>query len=192
MKNVFYAVSVFCLCTAMMSCNNTNKKTETVRTANGETEVVTTTTTTQNRTNRQATDPGLLEGEWNVVELNGYPVQTGQENSPYMGFNLSERRVYGYSGCNMMTGELMVDSTRNGVIAFDKMAMTRKACPNDTMETPFVNAVNGIKGYRVIDCNDNNNNNSNCKIALLDGNNNTIITLQKRTDMNNNNYSNQQ
>lgn len=186
MKNVFYAASVFCLCTAMISCNNTNKKTETVRTTDGKNQVVTTTTTTQTQTQTTKTMPApqILEGEWNVVELNGTPVQTGRENSPYIGFNLSEMRVYGYSGCNMMTGELMVDSTKNGVIAFDKMAMTRKACPNDTIETPFVNAVNRIKGYRVVDCNDNNK--DNCKVALLDGNNNAVIKLQKRTDLNDN------
>lgn len=60
-----------------------------------------------------------LNGEWQVTEINGAPVQRGVK--PWLGFNVAEKRVYGNVGANSVTGVLTtgreagsIDLTRLG------------------------------------------------------------------------------
>lgn len=60
-----------------------------------------------------------LNGEWQVTEINGAPVQRSVK--PWLGFNVAEKRVYGNVGANTVTGVLTtgreagsIDLTRLG------------------------------------------------------------------------------
>ena len=40
-----------------------------------------------------------LEGKWNITEVNGEAIST-QENTPFMEFNMAEKKIHGNAGCN--------------------------------------------------------------------------------------------
>lgn len=75
-----------------------------------------------------------LEGEWNVVELAGRPVNTKQQ--PFIGFDTHEMRVYGYGGCNRLMGSFEW-SDESARMVMDKLASTMMACPDMAQERHF-------------------------------------------------------
>lgn len=139
MRNLIYSTSIFCFCLAMASCTGQ-------KSANNEAAMASDSITVASLSVND------LNGEWDVVEVNG--VAVGGENAPYMGFNTEEMRVYGFSGCNMMNGEILIDSTMIDAISFDKVASTRRACPNDTMEVVFLQVMNSVKSFQPVACAD--------------------------------------
>lgn len=114
-------------------------------------------------------DTAELNGEWNVVSLKGESPKT--EESPFIGFNLYEKRMYGNSGCNNMFGELLYNR-ESGALSFDHIGSTRKACFNDTFEQPFLSTLSQVKKLKKI---------AKKKIGLYDADGNLLITLEKST-----------
>ena len=51
---------------------------------------------------RHATSSSMIEGEWNITDVNGSAINA--HPSPYVGFNTQEKRIYGNSGCNKISG----------------------------------------------------------------------------------------
>ena len=56
------------------------------------------------KTARDMVSENDICGEWNVVEIQGEPVRA--QSTPFIGFDTKKGRVYGYSGCNRITGSL--------------------------------------------------------------------------------------
>lgn len=109
-----------------------------------------------------------LNGEWNVVSFKGEAPNA--EEPPFIGFEVSENRVYGNAGCNNMFGGLTFNSQK-GSIAFGNMASTRRACANDNFEGPFLQSLDQIKSVKSL---------GKKKIGLCDGDGKLIVTLEKR------------
>ena len=57
-----------------------------------------------------------FSGEWNIVEVNGEKVSA--ENTPFLGFDNAEHRLYGNAGCNRLMGTFNLDTLNAGKISF--------------------------------------------------------------------------
>ncbi len=94
-----------------------------------------------------------LNGEWNIVEVDGEPVRVAAEQPlPFIGFDMSAKRIYGNSGCNRMMGTFTVDSLKPGVLQFGPIAGTRMACPDMTMEQHVLGALGNVNSFKVLTC----------------------------------------
>ena len=95
-------------------------------------------------------DINLLEGEWNLTEMNGNAMEN-EEEVPFLIFDLKENRLAGFTGCNRLTGVLDTDKLKSCVADFTNMGMTRMMCEDNHTEADFVEALNQAKTIRVVE-----------------------------------------
>lgn len=110
-----------------------------------------------------------LAGEWNVVNLAGTRITPSQQ-TPFLGFNLNDGQVYGFTGCNRLTGALDAKAFVKGKPDFSKLGCTRMLCQDDQYEAAFLDALNQVKKSEV----------TATDMHLFDANGNEILTLKKR------------
>ena len=111
----------------------------------------------------------VLAGEWNVVNIEGENI-TPSDETPFLGFNLNDSQIYGFTGCNRLNSELNAKAFIKGKADFTKVATTRMMCKDDKYETKFLNALNETTNTEV---NDNN-------ILLKNKEGKVVMTLKKR------------
>jgi len=112
-----------------------------------------------------------LEGDWNIVELNGAAlVPTTGAEVPNIGFNTATGQVYGYSGCNRMSGSFDV-TAKPGTIDLSRLVSTRMACPDMTTEQNVLNTLSQVSGYKK---------RLNGDLELLNASGRTVAVLEKR------------
>lgn len=118
-----------------------------------------------------ATDIAALNGEWNIVEVEGNKINKGDsENVPFLGFNTKENRLYGNTGCNLLTGAIKADA-KSGSIDFSQTGSTRMMCADMKVERMVLEALGKSTNY-VVEGKD--------KMTLNDKQGKTIVVLQKR------------
>ena len=117
---------------------------------------------------KQAVQAIDLTGEWNIVTVNGDTIEA--ENTPYLGLDMAEKRLYGNAGCNRMMGTFEADSLQPGKIKFGQIGTTRMMCPDMDTESKVLQALNSVQGYTE----------TGQGIALTDAEGNTVLTLEKR------------
>ncbi len=110
-----------------------------------------------------------LSGEWNVVNLCGQAIAPSGE-TPFLGFDLNQNVLYGFTGCNRLTGSLDASDLLKGKADFGPLACTRMYCADDKFEQPFLEALGKVEGAAF----------SEDKLLLKDNKGNTLITLKKR------------
>ena len=88
-----------------------------------------------------------LAGEWAVVSLGAENV-TPDERTPYLGFE--GNRMYGFTGCNRLTGALPEGGIRKGKVDFSKVATTMMTCPDNRYEQKFMDALRNAGEMRLI------------------------------------------
>lgn len=90
-----------------------------------------------------------IGGEWDVVEINGTSVEPVEDQaSPFIGFDVQEKRVYGSAGCNRLTGGLNADA-KTGAIDFSAMGSTRMMCRDMKTEDMLLEALGKVTTYKV-------------------------------------------
>lgn len=89
-----------------------------------------------------------LGGEWQVVNLQGTTI-TPTESTPFLGFDVNNGSLYGFTGCNRLTGTLDAGQFMKGKPDFSHLGMTRMFCQDDQYETKFVEALNQVKSAEV-------------------------------------------
>lgn len=93
-----------------------------------------------------------LQGEWNIVELNGSSLVPGDRQPfPFIGFNIGPKSVYGSAGCNNIMGAY--ESSKPGKITFGRLGMTMKMCPDMEVEARVTKMLEGVKSYKFIGVN---------------------------------------
>lgn len=117
---------------------------------------------------RHATSSSMIEGEWNITEVNGSAIKT--HPSPYIGFNTQENRVYGNFGCNRITGNLDFKD-KNGHIEFGQTLSTMMACPDLELEQSILQALNSVERVKSIDKE---------HLALCDKDKKPILQIERR------------
>lgn len=96
----------------------------------------------------------VLNGNWEVVELDGKKVRL--EQKPTMIIDIEARKLSGNSGCNIMNGEIEYDNTTlNNGIRFTGVASTRRMCAPAAMEVEdkMLGLLNNIDSFRILDNN---------------------------------------
>lgn len=114
-----------------------------------------------------------LDGEWNIVEINGAAVVLSGAigDYPYLHFDSSTGKLSGNSGCNRIMGSYETQG-KAGKTEFGNIAGTRMACPEMTLEGNVLNALKNVKGYKKV--------NSGKNIALLNSRNRPLLLLAPR------------
>lgn len=110
-----------------------------------------------------------IGGEWSVTNIGGRAI-TPSDETPFLGFDLNEGNIYGFTGCNRLTGSMNLKKFAAGKPDFSHMGMTRMLCPDDTYESDFMAALNKVRTSEV-----NGN-----EMLLKDANGKTLITLTKK------------
>ncbi|MEG1615435.1 MAG: META domain-containing protein [Bacteroidales bacterium] len=116
-----------------------------------------------------------LQGEWVITSVNGVKVQETPE-SPFLNFDLTEKRVNGNAGCNNFFGEVIMNEADASSLSFDKMGATKMMCPNDSLEMEVFKALNEVKSFGSADCDVKG---KTCA-KLMNAQNNELLTIQKR------------
>lgn len=111
-----------------------------------------------------------LSGRWTIEMANGKEIKGTAEVTPFIGFDVDERRVYGNVGCNTINGPLMQDEDKPNSLNFGKLATTMMMCPDMETETIVLNALNETKCFSVKDG----------KVYLLSENGTELLVLKKQ------------
>ena len=151
MKKLIYSVGIMCLGVMIASCGSSKK----------------------------TACPASLNGEWNIVEVEGKTISPENEQPvPVIGFDFEAKRIYGNSGCNRMMGTFTVDSLKPGVLHFGPIAGTRMACPDMTTEQSVLGALEKVNSFEVISCDKKED--AACKVALCDKDGNKVVVIEKK------------
>lgn len=116
-------------------------------------------------------DVAALNGEWNIVEVEGTKINKGDaENVPFLGFKTAENRLYGNTGCNLLTGNLAGD-LKKGEIDFSQTGSTRMMCADMKVERMVLDALGKSTRFSV---------EGGKKMTLNDKNGKVVVVLQKK------------
>lgn len=86
-----------------------------------------------------------LEGEWFIDNINGEKM-TG-EDRPFLNFDLSQNRVYGNNGCNIINANIVTGGDNK--LRFTDMLSTRKYCANAPFEYLINTTLDQVRGYKI-------------------------------------------
>lgn len=121
---------------------------------------------------RKAAEVSLnsLEGEWTLVSVGGETLGE-MENTPFLAFNVAEKRVHGNAGCNTVNGNLVQEEGNPVSLKFDQMISTMMSCPNMDAEGKIMEALGKVRSF-AIDADGN--------LSLLDENGQEVAGLEKK------------
>lgn len=143
MKKVFVSICIASAALAMSSCRSVEK----------------------------AAPLSSINGEWNIIEVNGSKVTPGESRTlPFIAFDTATGRVSGNSGCNRMMGGFDVNA-QPGSIELKNMASTRMMCPDMTTENNVLNAIAQVKSYKKA---------GKDKMYLCNASNRPVMVLEKK------------
>ena len=143
MKKVFVSICVAGAALAMSSCRSVEK----------------------------AVPVSSINGEWNIIEVNGSKVAPGESRTlPFIAFDTATGRVSGNSGCNRMMGTFDVNA-KPGSLELGAMASTRMMCPDMTTEKNVLSALAQVKGYKKA---------GKGKMYLCNASNRPVVVLEKK------------
>lgn len=155
MRRLVYSIGIMCMSVMMVSCG----------------------------TSKKAVSTASLNGEWNIVEVDGKAIQNGKEQpSPFIGFDWETKRIYGNSGCNRMMGTFSIDSLRPDVLHFGPIAGTRMACPDMTTEQRVLEALEKVSSFKVLTAGKEENSVS--KVALCGNDGKQLVVIEKKVEDN--------
>lgn len=112
-----------------------------------------------------------IGGEWDVVEINGSSVEPVEDQaSPFIGFDVQEKHVYGSAGCNRFSGGFNAGA-KKGTISFGAMACTRMMCKDMKTEDMLLEAFGKITNYKL---------DGNGSMMLGNASSKSMVLLKKR------------
>ena len=88
-----------------------------------------------------------LSGKWIISEAGGQSIPEGMEKQPFIEFNLSEKRIHGNAGCNLINGGFVADNENSSAISFPQLISTMMACPDMEVEGRVMKALNEVKSF---------------------------------------------
>ena len=110
-----------------------------------------------------------LSGEWTIERINGSAIdKKAGDEIPFLGFDTKDKRVYGNTGCNSLTGLL---KTKNNKIDLSGMGCTLMMCADMTNEQKVLKALDKVKRFDV---------NNDGELVLTDNANSEIFLLKKQ------------
>lgn len=88
-----------------------------------------------------------LEGKWNITEVNGEAIST-QENTPFMEFNMAEKKIHGNAGCNIFNTNLETDANDISALKIAQGMSTMMACPDMETESKILQAMTTVRAVK--------------------------------------------
>lgn len=123
-------------------------------------------------TGEQGASLSALNGEWDIVKVNGKGVVVAEgETAPFIGFNSGDKLVYGSTGCNRITGRLNADPQKRE-IDFGALGSTRMMCRDMQTEQMVLDALKDIKTFKI--------KKKNSVLVLGNENGKAVVELKKR------------
>lgn len=110
-----------------------------------------------------------LNGEWDIVELDGTALNFAGTRH-YLAFDMENKRISGYAGCNRIIGSLVYENERNNAIRFPQISTTRMACPDMKSEQELLQILDRVERFTAED---------KSTIAFFDKNGEKIMVLSK-------------
>lgn len=119
----------------------------------------------------KAVSAGQLGGEWDIVRIDGSDVSVKDDtDKPFLGFDVTGKRVYGSTSCNRLTGMLDADM-ETGRIDFGSMGSTRMMCRDMQTEQKVLDALGRAKTFKVL---------KSGRMTLGDVTGKTVMELKKK------------
>ncbi|MDR3140884.1 MAG: META domain-containing protein [Tannerellaceae bacterium] len=84
-----------------------------------------------------------LEGEWNIVEMNGAALNPG-ETKQLMAFDVNGGTLSGNAGCNRMSGRIEWDASQEKGVRFSRIIATRMACMDMRYEDELLKTLDRV------------------------------------------------
>ena len=112
-----------------------------------------------------------LSGKWIISEAGGQSIPEGMEKQPFIEFNLSEKRIHGNAGCNLINGGFVADKENSSAISFPQLISTMMACPDMETEDVILKAMGDLKGVKA--------GQSENEMLLVDADGNVLMVLSK-------------
>jgi heat shock protein HslJ len=81
--------------------------------------------------------------KWKLVEMSDRPVKASEA---YIEFDRQQQRFSGSGGCNRIAGGFKVEGSK---LKFSQTISTKKACPNDNVETTFLRLLETTTRFEV-------------------------------------------
>jgi len=110
------------------------------------------------KTDKQIT----LNNKWKVISMQGID---DLQIRPTIQFDADEKKISGFAGCNNYFGSYDPESIQ---LDFSKMGMTRKICPDMTVESAFTNHLRNVSYYKI----------ENKVLSFYSANDETLITCE--------------
>ena len=87
-----------------------------------------------------------------------------------MEINVSEKRLHGNAGCNIINGGFEVDGNNATAISFPQVISTMMACPDMEVEGRILKALNSVQSFGQL---------AGGGIGFYDADNNLVLVLVK-------------
>ncbi|WP_080905270.1 META domain-containing protein [Parabacteroides sp. Marseille-P3160] len=113
-----------------------------------------------------------LDGAWNIVSVKGEGIT--KEELPFLVINVSEKKVHGNTGCNIINSSITFDESDASAVKFSMPMSTLMACPYLELENKISQAlieVGGVKGGE-----------KKGELSLVDKDGNGLLLLDKKED----------
>ncbi len=94
--------------------------------------------------NERAATIADLEGSWLIKKIGEATTPEGMEQQPFLEFNVTEKRVNGHAGCNILNGSFETDDEKPASIRFPQIITTLRACPDGATEQLILQALNRV------------------------------------------------
>lgn len=111
-----------------------------------------------------------LQGKWKIEMAGGDTIPAGLENTPFLEFDVTEKRMNGHAGCNLINGAFVTEEEVPASISFPQVAATMMACPDMEVEGRILKAMNEVKSFGKL---------ANGGIGLYDADHNLVLVLVK-------------
>ncbi len=92
---------------------------------------------------KKTVPPITLNNKWKVVSMQGVD---SFERNPTIAFDDKEKKVSGFAGCNNFFGAY---ESSDGQLNLNQMGLTRKMCPDMTVEKAFINNLESVSYYKI-------------------------------------------
>lgn len=91
----------------------------------------------------------LLDGKWYAQVIDGQAVPQSESETPFIGFDSKKGSIYGFTGCNRLTGSFNLKDLQAGKADFFALGSTRMLCQDAKWERPFLDALAKTRHLRL-------------------------------------------
>lgn len=86
-----------------------------------------------------------LNGAWQVMTIDN---ESCDAEGVQMVIDIPELKLHGNTSCNIVNGQLLIDPDKENSIQFHQLISTLKSCPNQSVETSFLVALEKVESAK--------------------------------------------